>query len=71
MSKTTITEDQLKEMFNKMLNETTPVMIVAYCEFYPSEVLEEIDPLAYRIALADYYYSIKDEYIVEGMYIWN
>ena len=67
MKRETITHDTLIEMYNDMLNECTATIQIGYIEFEPSRVLEEMDPIAYRCGLNDYYDSICDEYLCEDM----
>lgn len=65
--RTEITETELREMYNDMLNECTPEIQIGYITFEPSRVLEELDNIAYECGLGDYYDSICDEYICKYM----
>lgn len=63
MTKEKITEEQAEAMYNDMLDETYEPFMGQYA---PSIVLEEVDPIAYRVGFSDYVDSISDEYEVEG-----
>lgn len=61
-----ITENNLKEMFEQMLDSEGTVK-VAGREFLPSEILLEVDPIDYRTRLSDYADTLeRDGYIIEG-----
>lgn len=60
-----ITEDEVEEMYIDMLNADGTITVAGY-EFYPSRILREFDPTAFRCGLADFVDSISDEYVVEG-----
>lgn len=62
-----ITEQDLEDMFDDMLDECYPVVKIGESEFHPSTILKECDPIAYRIGKADYADSlVSDGYEVEG-----
>lgn len=44
---------ELKSKFDDMLDECYPVYKMGELTFYPSQILRECDPIAYRVALAD------------------
>ena len=67
MKRIEITMEDLVNQYDDMINETTDTIKIGYIEFEPSRVLEELDPIAYRCGLNDYYDSICDEYICEDM----
>lgn len=48
-----LTEDEVQERYDEMLDESGPVKIGSL-EFYPSRILRECDPIAYRCGLSDY-----------------
>ena len=50
-------ENDAYNRFDDMLNESGSV-IVAGQEFYPSDILKEMDPIAYRTSFNDYMDSI-------------
>lgn len=62
-----VTMEDLVSQYNDMLNECYAPMKIDYMEFEASEVLEKLDPIAYRCGLNDYYDSICDEYYCEDM----
>lgn len=62
-----ITETELREMYNDMLNECNVEIQIGYITFEPARVLEELDNIAYECGLSDYYDSICDEYICKDM----
>jgi hypothetical protein len=49
--------EQAYDAYNQMLDESGPV-IIAGLEFYPSDILKEMDPIAYRTSFNDYMDSI-------------
>lgn len=65
--RTQITETELREMYNDMLNECNGEIQIGYITFEPARVLEELDNIAYECGLSDYYDSICDEYICKYM----
>ena len=42
------------EMFDEMLEECYPTIEIAGITFYPSDILFECDPIAYRVSVNDY-----------------
>jgi hypothetical protein len=61
--KTEITQEQLIEMYNGALNCEGEVM-----GFERSDILEKMDPIAYRCGLNDFYDSLTyDNYYCEEM----
>lgn len=66
MSEKKMTQEQLIEQFDEMLDQQAEVRI-AHHTFLPSMVLKNTDPIAYRTDLADYadYWS-REGYEVEG-----
>ena len=43
-----------EEMFDEMLDEVYPVVKIGELTFYPSQILKECDPIAYRIGVSEY-----------------
>ena len=43
-----------EEMFDEMLDECYPVVKIGELTFYPSQILKECDPIAYRIGVSEY-----------------
>jgi hypothetical protein len=42
-----------EELFDEMLDELYPVYKIGELTFYPSKILKDCDPIAYRIALSE------------------
>lgn len=42
-----------EEQFDEMLDETYGTFKIGYLEFDASRILKELDPIAYRVGLAD------------------
>ena len=55
------TEEQVQEMYDDMLNDVYGPVKIGYLEFDPSEILRELDPIAYRCGLADYESELEEE----------
>lgn len=53
-----------KKAFNRHLNETHAPIRIAGMTYYPAQVLEECDPIAYRVLLTDYIDELR-EYLDE------
>jgi len=45
---------ELKQIFDEALDESWDSVTIAGMIFYPSQILKECDPIAYRCALADF-----------------
>jgi hypothetical protein len=43
-----------EEMFDEMLNDVYPEYSFGWVKFTPAQILKECDPIAYRIALAEF-----------------
>jgi hypothetical protein len=43
-----------EEMFDEMLDELYPVYKIGELTFYPSQILKDCDPIAYRIGLSEW-----------------
>jgi hypothetical protein len=52
--KPVITEEQLRESFNATLDDTHESFKIAGLSILPSIILENCDPVAYRIALSEH-----------------
>jgi len=46
--------DKRNEMFDEMLDESYPKVLIAGITFYPADILAECDPIAYRVGLNDW-----------------
>ena len=49
-----MSEQELKESFDEMLDETNPEIVIGSLRYSPSQVLEAVDPIAYRIGLSEW-----------------
>lgn len=45
---------EIKSWFDEMLDESYPVFEIGDLKFYPSQILRECDPVAYRQSLLDF-----------------
>jgi len=50
-----------EEMFDEMLDEVYPVVKIGELTFYPSQILKECDPIAYRIGVSEYEDSTEED----------
>ena len=51
----------IEEMFDEMLDECYPVVKIGELTFYPSQILKNCDPIAYRISLSEYEDSPEED----------
>jgi len=51
----------IEEMFDEMLDECYPVVKIGELTFYPSQILKNCDPIAYRISLSEYEDSAEED----------
>lgn len=61
-----ISEVDLDQAYDDMLNEVYPVTSIGHCTFFPSRILEQLDVTAYRCGYSDYvdsYFYDNDDYI--------
>ena len=49
-----MTELELEERFDEMLDETNDLVKIGSLTYLPSQVLKNVDPIAYRIAKYDF-----------------
>ena len=49
-----LTEYELEQHFNDLLDEAWGTVIIAGMEYSTSYALKECDPIAYRVALSDF-----------------
>jgi len=62
-----ITEDQALEMYDDLLDDDGPVRI-GNLTYSASQVLREVDPVAYRCGFNDYVdFLTEDDIFVEGL----
>ena len=43
-----------QERFDEQLNDSYPAYDFGWGKYYPADILKSVDPIAYRVALADY-----------------
>lgn len=67
-TQTTITEEEAEAMYKDDLDSLYGEVRIGHATFYPSEIIEKLDPIAYRIGLADYIDDIAENsnIITEG-----
>jgi len=53
--------DSVKEQHDELLNECNATVIIAGISFDPAQILEELDPVAYRCSLADFESELEEE----------
>mgnify|MGYP000986914026 CR=1 FL=1 len=65
---TWINEEELKESFAEVLDDVYEPWIFGGCEYMPSDILKEIDPVHYEIALQDHadYLAEEDRVFCKG-----
>lgn len=63
-----ISESEAEERYDEML-DCDGTVSVGGLEFYPSNILEKCDPIAYRCGFSDFTDSLLDDHVlVEGFY---
>ena len=67
MTREVLTETELRNQYDEMLDECYPIVKIGYLEFYPSNILWKMDNIAYECGLSEYYDSICDEYYCKDM----
>jgi hypothetical protein len=45
---------ELEEQFDEMLDETNELIKIGTLTYLPSQVLKNVDPIAYRIGLSEF-----------------
>lgn len=45
---------EIEEQYKEMLNECWPSYTIAGMEYLPADILQNCDPIAYRVGLSDY-----------------
>ena len=53
--------EERNERFDEMLDECYPVYKIGDMTFYPSQILYDCDPIAYRIGASEYEDSLEEE----------
>jgi len=54
-----ISKREVCDMYDSMLNESYPIIRIGYSKFDPSEVLKEMDPIAYRVGFNDFCFELE------------
>lgn len=63
-----VDEAQARDRFDDMLNDSYEVTVIGGIKFYPSQILREMDPIAYQCGFNDYVDSLADsEIFVRGL----
>lgn len=55
-------DESAEESFQEILDESGPIDIWGM-SFYPSTIIEEVDPIAYLVSLGDYQASLSEEFV--------
>ena len=51
---------EIKSWFDEMLDESYPIIQIGNLIFYPSQILRECDPIAFRQSLLDFEDAIRE-----------
>ena len=63
-----VSREELEERFDDSLNDNNEWWELGVLKFAPSDILRELDPIAYRTGLSDYHDSlVEDGEIVEEL----
>ena len=60
---TLVDDYDLSTMYKEFLDEIYPEVVLGYSHFSPSEVIENLDPISYRVGRSEY----ESEYFYEVM----
>ena len=55
-----MTQYELEEAYNDMLNDVYGTVIIAGYEYDTSRALKEVDPIAYSVGMNDYESSLEE-----------
>jgi len=61
-TKMALAEYLLEELYKAYIDCTEPYVIIWGMEYAPSEVLKEVDPIAYRVGFSDFTASVECSY---------
>ena len=63
-----ITEDELVSSFDDVLDECYPTWTFGGSDYYPSQILPEVDPILYSLALSEHadYLASEDRVFCKG-----
>jgi len=53
--------NELEEQYEEMLDECHEVFKIGEMTFYPSQILKNCDPVAYRIGLGEFEDSLEED----------
>lgn len=51
---------QLETIYDELLDDCYPVYKIGDLTFYPSQILKECDPIAYRCGLSDFESTLEE-----------
>lgn len=68
MTQTLIDENQLEQMFDEYLDDVHEPMTIGWGKFYPSDILKNCDPIAYRMGKYEFADTLAEnaDIFVEG-----
>ena len=52
---------EIIEAYNEMLDETNPEIVIGSLRYSPSQVLREVDPIAYRVGLSEWESFVEEQ----------
>ena len=55
-------EELMKEMYDDMLDECYPMVEIGGMHYLPSVALQRLDPIAYKVGMADYESALREDY---------
>jgi hypothetical protein len=64
MQKEIIEEHELETRYEEMLDDCYELVKIGQMTYYPSQVLKECDPIAYRIGMWEYAESLAEDGVV-------
>jgi hypothetical protein len=67
MKKVNLTIEEVTAGLDCIIDENNEMVKIAGCKYFPSEVLQNIDPIAYLEELLNYYNGIRDNYYCEEL----
>lgn len=50
----------IEEQYDEMLNDVYEPITFGYLTFYPAEIIKTLDPIAYRVGLADFESELEE-----------
>lgn len=67
--KTVMTEWEFEQAYEDMLDDAFGTVTIAGCEYDTSRAFKEVDPIAFRVGMADYANALMDDdedLVIEG-----